>query len=193
MRSRKSRFTGRHTPRLPAGTPFHAGHPACLVERMPSRRSRKERLRRMTFAVAIALLSTAALVAVAARQSPATQRTASARPRASRAAINAAEERAIWAPRPDSQSGPPAVTVTGCLEKRGDGFRLKNANGDAAPKARSWKSAFFRKGPAPIDIVDAPRAANVASHVGEQVRVIGVLDDRDMRVRSLQRVASSCS
>ena len=160
---------------------------------MPVKPFKKAQPRAMTLALGIALLSTAALVSVAARQSPDTGRSGASRPRASRAAINAAEERAIWAPIPGEQSGPPAVTITGCLEQRGDGFRLKNATGDAAPKARSWKSAFFKKSPAPIDIVDAPRAADVQGHVGEWVRVTGILDDHDMRVRSLQRVAPSCS
>jgi len=146
----------------------------------------------MLHALGIAVLSTAMLVVLAAQQSPNAPQSG-ARPRPSRAALNAAEERAIWAPIPGAQSGPPPVTITGCLEQRGDGFRLKDTSGDAAPRARSWKSVFFKKGTAPVDLVDAPRSANVASHVGEQVRVTGVLEDRDMRVRSLQRVAASCS
>jgi hypothetical protein len=141
-------------------------------------------------ALAIAVVSASALVVFAARQSPVTRQGAG-RPRLSRAQINAAEERAIWAPPATGGSGQPAVTITGCLERNGDSFRLKDTSGADVPQARSWKFGFLRKGPAPIDLVDA--GSTTANHVGERVRVTGVLEDRRLHLRSLNRVADSCS
>jgi hypothetical protein len=84
-----------------------------------------------------------------------------------------------------------AVTFTGCLEQNDDTFRLKNAIGEDAPRARSWKSV--KKGPAPIDVVDNSRRLKLPAHVGERVSVTGVLVGREMQLRSLQRVAASCN
>jgi hypothetical protein len=85
------------------------------------------------------------------------------------------------------------VTITGCLEQNDDRFRLKDTSGDNAPKSRSWKSGFLRKGPAPIQIVDASHRLKLTDHVGKRVTVTGVLVDREMRARSVQRVAPSCT
>jgi hypothetical protein len=85
------------------------------------------------------------------------------------------------------------VTITGCLEERKDQtFRLKNTTGGDAPKSRSWKSGFLKKGSTSIDLVDASNRAKLQSHVGQQISVTGMLVDREMQVRSLQRVAESC-
>ena len=43
---------------------------------------------------------------------------------------------------------PDAVVIEGCLEQNGEAFRLKNTTGEDAPKSRSWKSGFLKKGPA---------------------------------------------
>jgi hypothetical protein len=88
---------------------------------------------------------------------------------------------------------PAPVTMAGCLERHDEMFRLKDATGEDAPKARSWKSGFLKKGSAPIDIVDASSRLRLANHVGQRVSVTGVLVDREMQVRSLHRVAASCS
>jgi hypothetical protein len=95
---------------------------------------------------------------------------------------------------PAAPSAPksPAVTVTGCLERAGESFRLKDTSGAGAPKSRNWKSGFLKKGPATIDVVDAAHALKLADHVGRRVSVTGPLVDREMRARSLRRVASSC-
>ncbi len=143
----------------------------------------------MTLAVAIAVVSAAALVVFAARQAPAGERRVT---RMSRASINAAEERAIWAPPKITSSADPGVTMTGCLEKHGDGFRLTDTSGEEAPKARSWKSMFLKKATASVDLVDAAHLTTPAKHVGERVRVTGALDDRRMQLRSLTRIADSC-
>ena len=85
------------------------------------------------------------------------------------------------------------VTITGCLERSDESFRLTNTSGATAPTSRSWKSAFLKKRPATIDVVEAVKRLNLKGHVGERVAVTGTLVDREMRVGSLQRVASSCS
>lgn len=85
------------------------------------------------------------------------------------------------------------VTISGCLERSDDSFRLKDTEGEDAPRVRSWKSGFLKKGPAPIQVVDAANRLGLGSHVGERVTVTGTLIDREMRVRSLHRIASSCS
>lgn len=87
----------------------------------------------------------------------------------------------------------PPVTVTGCLEMDNETFRLKNTSGTDAPKARSWKSGFLKKNPASIEIVDAANRVQLPAHVGQRVVVTGKLVDREMQVRSLRRVATSCN
>ena len=91
-----------------------------------------------------------------------------------------------------STSGNHAVTVTGCLEKSDEGYRLKDTSGVAAPKSRSWKSGFLKKGAAPVDVVDASHTLALNRHVGHRVAVSGPLSDREMRAESVQQIASSC-
>ncbi len=86
-----------------------------------------------------------------------------------------------------------SVTITGCLERDGDSFRLKDASGAEMPKARSWKSGFLKKKPAAIDVVDPTHTLNLTDQVGRRVSVTGAIADREMTARSLRRVAASCS
>jgi hypothetical protein len=86
----------------------------------------------------------------------------------------------------------PVVTVTGCLVHDDDVYRLKEASGAGAPKARSWKSGFLKKGPAPIEIADSARRLRLSEHVGQRVSITGTLKDREMDARSLQRLSASC-
>ena len=81
---------------------------------------------------------------------------------------------------------PAPVTITGCLERDDNAFRLKETSG-------SWKSGFLKKGPAPVAITDASNRLKLQSHVGERVSVTGTLVDREMQGRTLQRLASSCN
>jgi hypothetical protein len=85
------------------------------------------------------------------------------------------------------------VTITGCLEAEQYAFVLKNTAGEDAPKARSWKSGFLKKGAAPIEVVDPSQKLKLATHAGKRVSVTGVLVGREMQVRSLHRVAPSCN
>jgi hypothetical protein len=85
-----------------------------------------------------------------------------------------------------------AVTITGCLENAHDAFRLKDTSGADAPKARSWKSGFLKKSTPSIEVVDAANRLQLPAHVGQRVSVTGVLVDREMKARSLKRIAASC-
>ena len=101
---------------------------------------------------------------------------------------------ATTAARPNYAPGlpKPIATITGCLERSSDGFRLKDTVGESAPKSRSWKSGFLKKGAAPIAVVDSSRSLRLASQVGHRVTVSGTLVDREMRADALHQVASSC-
>jgi hypothetical protein len=88
---------------------------------------------------------------------------------------------------------PNRVTITGCLERADEAFRLKDTEGEAAPKARSWKSGFLKKGRSAVDVVDDGNRLNLSTHVGERVTVTGTLVDREIRVRTIERVAASCT
>jgi hypothetical protein len=84
------------------------------------------------------------------------------------------------------------VTIAGCLEGADGRFRLTDTAGANAPKSRSWKSGFLKKGSASIELSDAASAFHLSDHVGRRVSVTGMLNDREMRVHSLRRVAASC-
>src|SRR5262245_62088844 len=84
------------------------------------------------------------------------------------------------------------VTISGCLQRDDEGFRLRDTVGEAAPKSRSWKSAFLKKRSASLELVDVSNRAQLPNHVGERVSVTGVLQDREVHVHSVRRVAASC-
>jgi hypothetical protein len=89
--------------------------------------------------------------------------------------------------------GPAPVTITGCLEGTTDGtqFRLSDTDGDAAPKARGWKSGFLKKRPAAVSL-SAPDTSALRKYVGHRVSATGVLASREMRVRSFQPTGAMC-
>jgi hypothetical protein len=174
---------------------------------------------RMIFAAVIGILATAMLIA--ARQEteptrnasvyvqpeiPATTQVAAKKPAASKApaidplpavALSASASEAV-VPAVETEANtlqpkPAPVTITGCLERNDETFRLKDTAGADVPKSRSWKSGFLKKGSASIEVVDAAHRLKLPDHVGERVSVTGRLVDREMQVRSLQRVAASCS
>ena len=86
----------------------------------------------------------------------------------------------------------PFVTVAGCLERNNDGFRLKDTSGADAPKARSWKSGFMKKGSASLDVIDPAHTITLADYVGRRVSVTGTLTGREMKVKSVRRMSASC-
>ena len=87
---------------------------------------------------------------------------------------------------------PTVVTLTGCLVRSDKDFRLNDTTGLNAPKSRSWKSGFLAKRPASISIVPASSELPLSKHIGERVTVSGTLIERQMQVRTLRRVSSSC-
>jgi hypothetical protein len=86
----------------------------------------------------------------------------------------------------------PDVTITGCLERADEGFRLTSTEGANAPKSRSWKSGFLKKGAAAVDVVDVSHELALASQVGRRVSITGTLVDRQLQASGMRRVASSC-
>jgi len=97
------------------------------------------------------------------------------------------------APQPAAAKTSAAVTITGCLERDDETFRLKNTEGSEAPKSRSWKTGFLKKSTASIELVDAAKRLKLPTYVGQRISVTGVLVDREMQARTLRRIAPSCS
>ena len=86
-----------------------------------------------------------------------------------------------------------AVTITGCLERDGQKYWLKDASGADVQASRSWKSGFFKKRSPRFEVVDATKTLKLTSHVGHRVATTGTINDREMQARSLRRVAATCS
>ena len=144
----------------------------------------------------------AAVVLMAARQpSPSTDITAMTadamepRPQPTQVARVQARTMAASAPAPETEStaqDSSATTITGCLERDDETFRLKDTAGTEVPQSRSWKSGFLKKGPASIEVVDAANRLNLSNHVGRRVAVSGARVDREMQARSLRRIGGVC-
>ncbi len=88
--------------------------------------------------------------------------------------------------------GPRALTITGCLERDDQKFRLTNTEGENAPRSRSWRTGFLTKRNRSVDVVDSSNRFRLPDHVGERVTASGALVDGNMQLRSLRRVAMSC-
>jgi len=84
------------------------------------------------------------------------------------------------------------VTIYGCLERSNDSYRLIDTDGADAPKARSWKTAFLKKGAASVELVDPGNRARLSSQVGHRLGVTGTMVEKQLHVRSIRRIASSC-
>jgi hypothetical protein len=112
----------------------------------------------------------------------------------------ATQARATNASAPDSSTATSSaagregavVTITGCLEQDAETFSLKDTRGVDAPKSRSWKSGFLKKGAASIEVVDTANALKLPAHVGHRVSVTGMLAEREMQGHSVQRVPGVC-
>jgi hypothetical protein len=85
-----------------------------------------------------------------------------------------------------------SVTITGCLELDEETFWLKDTSGVDAPASRSWRSGFLKKRPSRIELLDATNALKLLSYVGQRVAATGTLENREMQMRSLRRLAASC-
>lgn len=117
--------------------------------------------------------------------------TASVVPNKAPAAIAGAKLAEAPKPVPANDEGAVVATITGCLVQDDGIFQLKDTDGEHAPKARSWKSGFIRKGSARIDIVDGNRL-RMGLHIGHRVSVTGTLTDREMHARSMHATSERC-
>jgi len=91
-----------------------------------------------------------------------------------------------------AQAAPEIVTITGCLEQKDDGFRLKDTGGTDAPKSRSWKTLGMTKHASTVSLVDPSKRLKLGSHVGERVAVTGPLVDKELQGRSMKSLTPSC-
>ena len=85
------------------------------------------------------------------------------------------------------------ITITGCLERDDDTFRLNDTEGENVPRSRSWKGGFLTRRNRSVDVVDARNRLRLEDHVGARVSATGTLVDGDMQIRSLRRVSASCA
>jgi len=88
--------------------------------------------------------------------------------------------------------GVDSVTITGCVESDNDTFWLKDTSGAEVPQSRSWKSGFFKKRPAAIELIDPTARLRLPSYVGQRVAATGTLTNREMRAHLVERVSGSC-
>lgn len=116
---------------------------------------------------------------------PATK-TASAEPRANAVATAVTASAAA--------SNEDAVTLTGCLEATVDGeeFRLTDTEGTSAPQSRGWRSGFLKKRPAPVQLVGLQDKTAALKLVGHRVVTTGLLDSRELNVRSITSAGQKC-
>ena len=85
-----------------------------------------------------------------------------------------------------------SVTVSGCLERDDDVFRLTDTGGAQAPKERSWKTGFIRKRNSDLQIVDASKRLKLKDHVGHRISLTGTVNEGEMRAASVRHLAASC-
>ena len=100
------------------------------------------------------------------------------------------ESRAVAAKQDEEQSV--ATTLTGCLVHNDDMFQLKDTDGAHAPKARSWKSGFIKRGSARVAVLDPNNRLKLAGHVGHRVSVSGTLTDREIDARWINATSERC-
>jgi hypothetical protein len=152
--------------------------------------------------IGICILAAALLVTVTSSEQPAVVTTAAVTtPTTIVHTANAPTARAVEsqqdsaaaanASQPTSPSSKP-VTITGCLEREGNSFRLVDTTGAAAPKSRTWKSGFLKKGNGPVAVVDTGKRLNLSRHVNERVDVTGILSAKTLQARSVARVSKTC-
>jgi hypothetical protein len=153
----------------------------------------------------VVLLAVGAIIVVAQKATPAaTASPAKAATVASAAPATSAKSSSVTAKKGtpakgktangtgSAQAAPEIVTITGCLEQREDGFRLKDTGGTDAPKSRSWKTLGLTKHASTVALVDTSNRMKLANHVGERVSVTGPLVDKELQGRSLKSLTPSC-
>ena len=86
-----------------------------------------------------------------------------------------------------------AVTISGCLERDDDSYRLTDTTGAQAPKSRSWKTGFITKKSADLEVVDPSKKMKLREHVGHRVAMTGHVKDGDFRVQSMRHLSGKCA
>jgi len=89
-------------------------------------------------------------------------------------------------------SGTISTTIAGCLVRDDGMFQLKDTDGEHAPRTRSWKSGFIRKGSATIDVIDAANRLKLGPHVGHRVSISGTLTDRELHAHAMRATSERC-
>jgi hypothetical protein len=91
--------------------------------------------------------------------------------------------------------GATPVTITGCLEisVNQDEFRLTDTEGADAPRSRSWRTGFLKKGSAPVALVEPPDRLALQTRVGQRVAATGLLTSHDLKVSALRVVGRTCN
>ena len=84
------------------------------------------------------------------------------------------------------------VTISGCLEREDESYRLTETTGAQAPKSRSWKTGFMTKRSADLEVVDPSKKLKLKEHVGHRVAMTGHLKEGDFRVHSMRHLAPKC-
>jgi hypothetical protein len=85
-----------------------------------------------------------------------------------------------------------SVTVSGCLERDDDVYRLTETGGSEAPKARSWRSGFLTKRNKDLNVVEGSKKLKLKDHVGHRVSLSGTVQEDAFRVASIRHLAASC-
>jgi hypothetical protein len=85
-----------------------------------------------------------------------------------------------------------AVTITGCIERSEDAFRLTEPSGAQTPKSRNWKSGFLKKRASNLTVIDGSRKIKLKDHVGHRDALTGMLENGEFRVQSMRHLAASC-
>ena len=156
-----------------------------------------------------AMCVTGAVIVIAAREMTPSPRTASteARPDSAVATVQpkppasatVVDVSSLASTTPDAEASKTSaanttpVTIYGCLEQANDTYRLTDTDGVDAPKSRSWKTAFLKKGAAAVEVVDPGHRVRLSSHVGHRVGVTGTLNEKQLQARSIRKISSSCS
>jgi hypothetical protein len=86
----------------------------------------------------------------------------------------------------------PSITVTGCLERDDQAFRLTETGGAQAPTTRNWKTGFLKKRNSDLDVHEGSKKLKLRDHVGHRVAVTGQVSDGEMRAQSMRHLAASC-
>lgn len=94
-------------------------------------------------------------------------------------------------PTVTESAAPGSVTITGCLSKNKDGYWMKDASGADLSKSRSWRTGFFKKSSPRVDVSSS--SVQLASFVGQRVSATGMLEENELRARSVRRIAASCN